>query len=257
MGEKKMTTLKERFERFMLAEQGVESVDRLMKDCMLPGRLRADYLAFERRAIIEQKSFDVDPRSQIQKFIDELAGNRAIDDYTQTSLDGFISQFPDNETLSRKLFERLTKGLDDNLSRADKQIRDTKKTFINGYAVGIVVILNDFAQVLRPDYVVHKAFHVLRKKVNREIRYQNIHAVILISEAHRIISDLDHELIPMETIYSDAGNKLQIATLFADYLKMRWANFNGAGYLGSPAHWRDVRTHNPMKAFEISRDRTA
>jgi hypothetical protein len=50
-----MPTLKERFERFMSVLEGVENIDTLMKQCDLPGRKRANYLAFNRHVIIEQK----------------------------------------------------------------------------------------------------------------------------------------------------------------------------------------------------------
>jgi hypothetical protein len=43
-----MQTLNERFEEFILAIKGVESVDRLMAQCNLPGSKSADYLALNR-----------------------------------------------------------------------------------------------------------------------------------------------------------------------------------------------------------------
>jgi len=254
-GTKGMAPLKERFEQFMLSEKGVESIDRLMEQCDLPDRKRADYLAFDRCAIVEQKSLDVDPVDKIQKFINEHLNGRPIGDCGQTSLEDLLNQCPDGVALSNKLYANLTIRLDKILSCADKQTRDTKRTFVNPYAVGIVVILNDNAQVLQPDIVLTKAFKMLRKQENGEIRYPHNHVVILISEAHRIVSDPELDLIPMETIYSDAGNAIPIATKFADHLKSRWAEFNGALYVDSAAHWRDVRTRDPAKVFNVQRAR--
>jgi hypothetical protein len=56
-----MLTLKNRFEKFMLSTKGVESVDLLMKNSIIKRRQRADYLACNRRVVIEQKSLDVNP----------------------------------------------------------------------------------------------------------------------------------------------------------------------------------------------------
>jgi hypothetical protein len=68
-----MLTLKDRFEQFMLSKKGVESVDHLLKHCVLEGLQRADYLACDRRIVIEQKSIDVNPDYKIQQFLDKLA----------------------------------------------------------------------------------------------------------------------------------------------------------------------------------------
>jgi hypothetical protein len=62
---KAMPTLKGRFPQFMLSTEGVESVDDLLKHCVLEGRKRADYLACDRRVVIEQKSIDVNPDYKI------------------------------------------------------------------------------------------------------------------------------------------------------------------------------------------------
>jgi len=63
---------------------------------------------------------------------------------------------------------------------------------------------------------------------DRELRYPNNQVVILISEAHRVLADDPVELIPIETIFSDAGNQIPIATHCADVLKQSWAEFNQA-----------------------------
>jgi hypothetical protein len=52
--------------------EGVENIDKLMKQWELHGRLRADYLAFICFAIIEQKSIDVDQYYKVQAFIDKF-----------------------------------------------------------------------------------------------------------------------------------------------------------------------------------------
>jgi hypothetical protein len=248
-----MSTLKERFERFMSVLDGVENIDTLMKQCDLPGRKRADYLAFNRRVIIEQKSFEVDPDYKVQTFIDDPLRAREIIDADQVSLVSLahiFTQLPDGDDLKKQLYQKLTKGIDDILAKADKQTRDTRKTFLIPEAVGIVMILNDNAQILEPDFVVVKAFDMLRKCLpTGELRYPNNPVVILISEAHRVLADDPVELIPIETIFSDAGNQLPIATHCANILNQSWAEFNQASYVESSDRTRDVRTRDPQKVF--------
>jgi hypothetical protein len=56
-----MTSLKQRFQRFMLSTPGVESIDDLvrLRESELTGRKRADFLACDRRVVIETKSLDI------------------------------------------------------------------------------------------------------------------------------------------------------------------------------------------------------
>jgi hypothetical protein len=169
-------------------------------------------------------------------------------------IERFFRQLPDGEILSKQFYQTVTKGLDNVLAKADEQTRDTRVTFLISEAIGIVVILNNNSQFIRPDLVVYKAFDMLRKRsVTGELRYPNNHVVILISEAHRVVSDDTRELIPIETIFSDAGNKLQIATRCADILRRQWVEFNQAGYVESPVEPRRVRTRDRAKVVLLKR----
>jgi hypothetical protein len=135
------------------------------------------------------------------------------DDPMRYSLAHILEGLPDGNDLKKQLYHKLTKGIDDLLAKADKQTRDTRETFVVPYAIGIVVILNDNAQILEPDFVAVKAFETLRKRSPAgELRYPNNEVVIVISEAHRVLTDDHVELIPTETILSDAGNQRPIAS---------------------------------------------
>jgi hypothetical protein len=98
-----MQSLKDRFEQFMLSTAGVESIDDLLKHCALKARQRADYLACDRRVIIEQKSIDVNPDYKIQQFLDKLAnaGRLPSSDQVDWSLAELFSKVtPDGAALS-------------------------------------------------------------------------------------------------------------------------------------------------------------
>src|ERR1700722_13169427 len=124
-------SLKERFERFMLSTPGVESIDNLMRqhDRELAGRKRADYLACDRRVVIETKSVDVDPVKKIQEFLDRLAQAGHLTKAGNTTLAELLSGLPNGQALFNELQGRVTKVLDDNVARADDQARDTKDIF--------------------------------------------------------------------------------------------------------------------------------
>jgi hypothetical protein len=248
-----MQTLKERFEEFILSIKGVESVDRLMARCNLPGRKSADYLALNRRVIIEQKSLDIDPGHKVPEFFEKHTNIGDPIDGDLTSLSHFLRRLPEGTQLGLDLYRSLTKGLDDILSHADKQTRGTRKTFLIPKAIGVVVILNDSAPTLEPDIVTIKAAEMLRKKLTptNELRYPENHVVILISEAHRIPSDKAVELIPTSTAFSDSGSQMPLATSFAEALLRRWAEFNNASFMGDPESWEGFKTREPAKIFRV------
>ena len=227
-----MESLKERFERFMLSTKGIESIDALMKDCNLPGRQWADYLASNRHFIIEQKSLDVNPDDKIRRFLERLASVGQLPGPGDMSLAELLIQVPDGPALFEELRERVTKVLDDIIAKADDQIRDTRQTFLIPESSGIVVVLNEHAPLLSPDIAFVRLFDTLRKRrPEGELRYVENQVIILISEAHVIDSGQDATMFSMATIYSDAGNERPLLSAFVESLKQGWAAFNNAGYL--------------------------
>ena len=247
-----MRSLKERFEEFILSMEGVESVDRLMADCDLPGRKRADYLALNRRVIIEQKALDIDPDHKVPEFFDKRTDLDNPVDGDLTALSHLLRSLPEGTKLGIDLFRSLTKGLDDILSHADKQTRDTRKTFLIPDAIGVVVILNDSAPTLEPDAVTIKAAEMLRKVTpENELRYPENQVVILISEAHRIPPVETMELIPTSTAFSERGRQIPFANKFAEALLRSWAEFNGASFMGDVDVWEGFKPRDQAKIFRV------
>src|ERR1700692_198118 len=86
-----MPDLKERFERFMSGLAGAENIDELAKQSNLPaGRQSADYLAFNRNVVIEQKSLEVDLDAKIQPLVIEFFRTREIVRTDKISFRSFV-----------------------------------------------------------------------------------------------------------------------------------------------------------------------
>lgn len=83
-----------------------------------------------------------------------------------------------------------------------------------------------------------------------QFRYKENQVALLISEAHRVPSADGTEMIPIETISSEAGLNNPAATTFAEELRRRWAEFNQAGTLDWIGPIRDVTTRDPAKQFK-------
>lgn len=247
-------SLKERFASFMSSGDFAEDIDALIRSGYLDGLQKADYLAANRSVIIEQKSLDQDIDAKVQIFLDDLVRTCGPLDHEQVTLAGIIdavAQLPRGNRFRPKLRAILTQRIDDLLAKADKQTRDTRKSFGLPDAIGVVVMLNEHASLIEPDYFHDKAWDMLRKEqAPGHLRYPENQVVILISEAHRVVTRANVEMIPVETTLSDAGLQNPAAEAFAIEIRQRWAAFNGA----LPSEWvgpiRDVTTRDPARLFK-------
>jgi hypothetical protein len=231
-----------------------ESIDALTVATQIPGRKKADYLARDRTVIIEQKSIDHDVDAQVRIFLKELTCQHGPLDWEHVTLAGIIdavAKLPSGNPFRRRLLTILTKRIDDYLAEADKQTRDTRLTFSIPNAIGVLVVLNEHAPLIEPDYFTSKAWNMLRKEAEPgRLRYPHNQVVLLISEAHRIPSEDGTEMIPVETIFSDAAVQNSSADLFAIEFRQRWAEFNQAGVRESQGPIRDVTTRDAPPLFE-------
>jgi hypothetical protein len=247
-------SLKERFERFMSLGDFAESIDALTIVSHIPGRKKADYLACKRTVIIEQKSVDHDVDGKVRAFLGDFTRQHGPLESEHVTLAGIIDavvKLPPGNPFKPRLRAILTQRIDDYLAQADKQTRDTRLTFSIPAAVGVVVVLNEHGQLIEPDYFVDKAWDMLRKELEPgKLRYPENQVALCISEAHRIPSADGSDMIPVETVFSEAGLKNPAAESFAEELRRRWAEFNQAGTREWPSPIRDVTTRAAATLFK-------
>jgi len=247
-------SLKARFERFMAEGGFAESIDAIAPGNLPPGRRRADYLAFDRSVIIEQKSFARDVEHKVREVLSDLTqqyGPIDREHVTIRDIIGVIGTLPPGNPFKPRLRSILTQKFDDVLAKADKQTRDTRSTFSIPAAIGVVVVLNEHAPLIEPDYFWDKTWDVLRRETAPGVlRYPQNQVIILISEAHRVPSSDDNEQIPVETAFSDAGLQNPGAKAFAEDFHKRWATFNGAGTMEWPNPIREVTTRDAAPVFK-------
>jgi hypothetical protein len=230
-----MASLRERFERFVKELDGFEDIDVLLKGRDLSGTKRADYLFAQRNIIVEQKVLEVDPHQKPQAFIDQLIKQgRILFLGGKVSTDVIFGKMPDGEELKKKLILKLTKVLDDDVAKADKQTRDTRDIFSIPNALGILVILNENARILSPDLIYYGLSNVFRKVTeNGSLRYPHNNGVVLISEAH--VADVSPvKVFPIMTFISPHGRGAAEFGNFSGMLMKRWAEFNGVPLILAP-----------------------
>jgi len=222
-----MASLKERFETFIQTIDQFESIDDRLKDADPHGKQRADYLLYGRKIIIEQKVLEVDPINKPQKFIDNLMEQRGFLFFGKLSTSAIFRKLPDGERLQHNLILKIAKVIEDNVRKADKQTRDTRQIFSIPDAIGILILLNEKATILKPEiirYSLSKAFKT--KAADGSLRYPHNNGVILISDAHDTITP--HGRFKTYMPFTSPHQIGATAVLqFSEMLLQAWAKFNG------------------------------
>ena len=148
------STLRTRFESFVRTLDGFEDIDTLLNNAKNSAdKMRADYLFRNRRIIVEQKTLVSNPVGRPQKFADKIMRNRGIIAFGTVSTRRIFSGQSDASSLQRRLMLSIAKIIDDDVAKADKQTRDTRLIFGIPDAIGVIVLLNEGAEMLAADTV--------------------------------------------------------------------------------------------------------
>jgi hypothetical protein len=229
-GEDNMTsTLWRRFDSFVRTLDGFEDIDALLKNRTdLHGKKRADYLFQGRQIIVEQKRLVSNPIYRPQGFAAKTRRDRRIVVYGTVSTRSIFSAQPDADALQRKIILDLAKRISADVADADKQTRDTRLIFDIPDAVGIIVLLNEGAEILTPDVIGYAVSNAFQERSNEGARrYTHSDGVIGISEAQTLpVQALP--TYPINTFTSPQTNRAEIVVAFSDMLISKWATFNHA-----------------------------
>jgi hypothetical protein len=232
-----MANLRERFESFVQTLDGFESIDVLLKEAYPHGIKRAVYLLQNRRIVIEQKVLQSNPDGRPQRFADKVARERGIIYYGATSTARLFGRQPDSQELQKRLILDLARVIDDDVACADKQTADTRQLFNIPTAMGVIVLLNEGAKMLRPDVIHYALANSFQKKSGTGgLRYVANDGVIVISEALCIELPSFPRAFPLLSFHAPLRRQAAPFTAFSDSLMKHWAAFNNAPLVMMPAN---------------------
>ncbi|MGA2888945.1 MAG: hypothetical protein ABSE51_12910 [Terracidiphilus sp.] len=222
------STLRTRFESFVKTLDEFEDIDSLLNNAKEPDdRMRADYLFQSRQIIVEQKTLVSDPVGRPQRFAEKIMRDRGIIAFGTVSTRRIFSNQPDTDSLQRGLMLNIAKIIDDDVAKADKQVRDTRLIFGIPEATGIIVLLNEGAEMLAPDVIYYALCNAFQKKdEDGRLRYSRNDGVILISEAHTLPLPGFPRAYPINTFTSPQTKSTDKVIAFSEMLVARWATFN-------------------------------
>lgn len=221
------TELESRFHSFIASLPHAESIDSLLAGPKFDGEKRADYLVFNRRVIIELKSLEVDTSPKVEK---ELAHHRNRDDfpliYGDVDLEKILKHLPDGEQINQKIFNRITRSIEDGARSAVKQLENTARLLGLPDAVRVLVLLNQDIDILAPDVAVARLSPLMCRTDAAGNTTSTIDFIWLIFESHSITEGPAAINIPIILIEGPRAPDIPGFIDMFEKLQAAWATFN-------------------------------
>lgn len=238
-----------RFIAFAKTLLGAEYIDQMDLSLEQTKARKADFLFDNRRIICELKSLKTDTGGKVEEI---LSPHRARPEWPiffgSVEVQKILKYLPDRDRINRQLFDAVTTAIKDLTRSANSQIRQTKDTFELPSAGGMLVILNEFIDILSPDVIAHKIDELFRKKTpDGESWFPHINAVWIINESHYQEVAPDLEAIPALIMTNNLVPDLVNVASFIDSLQPKWAHFNGAPLIRMEGGYLDNINFQSMK----------
>ena len=222
------SSLNERFKAFISQLPLAEVIDDLDLPAEFNEKRRADFLIENRKAIIELKSLESDQEPKIHA---ELEKHRKRDEYPlfygEMELYKILKHLPDGKQIQRRLFERISRSIEQSFREADKQIGATKEMFACPDAFGFLVLLNHNISVLSPE-VISKRVSQLLTKIDDDgsPHYKNITRVWIILENFSLKTKKRAKILPLIMVDGIGDVDQTELTRIIEMLTKKWAEFD-------------------------------
>lgn len=240
-----MSDLETRFLKFITGLEGAEDIDSLASEQQSQ---KADVFLSQRRIICEVKNLKTEVTPKIESFVAPLQERQEYPlFYGEMPLSTLLKKFPEKQKLKEKVYKIATDSTEDHIEKANRQIRETKKTFLLPDSVGLLVLLNDLIEELTPQILVDKIFRTLQRRLKSGRPLESIDCIWVISETH-IVPVSDDTTGPLSIIVA-TGKEPHKESLSreVEQLQHAWSEFNGMP---------SVRTNDERRVLEKARPRT-
>jgi hypothetical protein len=122
----------------------------------------------------------------------------------------------------------MSRSIEGAFTKSDDQIAGTKGALTIPDAVGVLCVLNERVDILSPEVIVHKIAALLKKPgPDRAPRYSRVEQVVILSETHRLPTDIGPILLPiMRLERPGAGGHAVVDSIFE-----QWSRASGVPVL--------------------------
>src|ERR1700752_3303199 len=178
-------SLLNRFCNFLNAQAGAECIDSLTLTTEQAAAKHADYFLQDRHVIVEIKSLETDTGARMNPILAPHLERPEFHKLDSLGIDAVLDMISDGDALRDTLYASITDSVEGAVEKANRQIRETKRTFNLPDAYGLFVLLNDTVLILDPKKVGKRVAESLMKRTdNDEKRFTEIDAAWLLNERH-------------------------------------------------------------------------
>jgi hypothetical protein len=159
-------SLEGRFIDFAKRVVGSECLDDLPLTPEQRGAEIADFFFSDRQIVCEIKSLKKDTSAKVERILEPHHDRPEWPVfYSPWELSKVLRYLPDSEQITRQIFDAITTAIKELMRKANRQIRETKRTFGIPSAEGVLVILNDLVDVLSPLLIVKRLIKLEKKRL--------------------------------------------------------------------------------------------
>ena len=219
------------FKAFMSRYNQIEDLDALAE--LAPDGIKiADYTIRD-LLVIELKTLKTDPAQKMNEYchkIMERSDFPAI--YGEFDFRKAVGLLPDGEKIMTQIETIAFRQIESIISKANKQIKSTIQYLNIDYRTyGTLIIINELADFFEPDVLVDYIKRKLVSRTNGELRFSNIHQVILFQGTHKLKSSQnDGVMLPVYRIENDTLEVTEICVKADEFLAQMakdYSVFNG------------------------------
>jgi hypothetical protein len=223
--------LKERLEAFAKGLDGAACIDDLALTPQQSEKNRADYFFNNREIICELKTLEKDASPKIKKVLEPYERSPQWPAaYGAIGLQQILDLLPSQERdkIMTEIIDAITDVLDGIIEKANRQIRHTKATFDLSDSGGLLIVLNDYVDVLSPDLINYRVKKCLDKRLTPggEIRFPHIDFVLVINTAHYMQVTPVLRSLPILLMPTGRSHSQKIAEFINPFIS-QWATFEG------------------------------
>jgi hypothetical protein len=220
--------VEDRFMAFAKTLPGAEYIDEMELTHEQREARKADFLFDNRRIICELKSLKTDTGGKVEKILEPHRQRPEWPIFFGTvGVHQILKHLPDGQQINRQIFDAVTSAIKDLVRSANGQIRRTKETFVLPSAGGMLVILNEFVDILSPDVIARRVDELFKKRTpDGKPQFPEINAVLIINESHYMQVTPDLQGIPaliMTNVVPDHAD----VTGYISSLQPKWAEYHG------------------------------
>ena len=219
---------------FLGAQAGADAIDSLNLTKEQAAADHADYFLQDRHIVVEIKSLQTDTAPKMESILAPHMERAEFQQVAARGLDAVLDSVPDGDEIRNTLYRAITESVEGAVEKANRQIRETKRTFNIPDAYGLLVMLNDAVLILPPTTVAKRVGQCFTKRTaTGEPRFVEIDAAWLLNERH--LTKIAGRNAVMDLILQNSqNNRGKYTSAVADLLSEQWAAFNNKQFARGP-----------------------